>query len=323
MSPSLPVTPSFHMPSARIVIPTRNAEPFLIVSLPSLIEVLPPSSILLIDSNSQDRTAEIAQKFGVQFHSIDQAQFNHGDTRNIARYLVDQSADILIYMTQDAIPVDASFLEKILDPFEDPEVGIVYGRQMPVPGATPLEAFPRLFNYPDNSVVKSRRDLPTMGIKTFFCSDSFCAYRATAWDAVGGFPKDVIIGEDQYIAAKMIQCGYKIAYSAEAQVYHSHDYTILQEFQRYFDTGAFFSQQRWILDLAGRAEGEGLRFLRAQTAYLWKIGKAYLIPYSVLLTIVKYFGYRLGLLEMYIPTSLKISFSQQKYFWHSHSKNKL
>lgn len=306
------------MYSVKIIIPTRNAEQFLPISLPLLTKALPPKNILLIDSASKDRTAEIAQEFGVQFHSIDQSKFNHGDTRNLARQLVGP-ADILVYMTQDAMPIDHCFLTELLGPFSDPEIGMVYGRQLPVNGAPPLEAFPRLFNYPAKSFVKSRQDLPILGIKTFFCSDSFCAYRATTWDELGGFPKNVIIGEDQHIAARMIEGGYKIAYVAAAQVYHSHSYTLLQEFQRYFDTGAFFSQQRWILDLAGQAEGEGLRFLRAQTAYLWSLGKGYLIPYSLLLTVIKYLGYRAGLLEAHLPHGWKVLCSQQKYFWRSQS----
>jgi rhamnosyltransferase len=218
-------------------------------------------------------------------------------------------------MTQDAIPVDASFLEELLRPFQDANIGMVYGRQLPVPGAPPLEVFPRLFNYPADSFVKSQDDLPKLGIKTFFCSDSFCAYRTNTWDEMGGFPKRVIIGEDQHIAARMIKSDYKIAYAANAQVYHSHSYTVLQEFQRYFDTGAFYSEQGWILDLAGQAEGEGMRFLKAQTSYLWKIGKGYLIPYSLMLTIVKYLGYRVGLLESRLPLGWKVFCSQQKYFW--------
>jgi rhamnosyltransferase len=303
------------MYSVRIIIPTRNAEKFLPVSLPILTTVVPLSSILLIDSNSGDRTIEIAQEFGVQLHSINQSTFNHGDTRNLGRYWGNEEVDILVYMTQDAIPVDASFLEELLRPFQDASIGMVYGRQLPVPGAPPLEVFPRLFNYPADSLVKSQDDLPKLGIKTFFCSDSFCAYRTKTWDKMGGFPKRVIIGEDQHIAARMIKNDYKIAYAANAQVYHSHSYTMREEFQRYFDTGAFYSEQGWILDLAGQAEGEGMRFLKAQTFYLWKIGKGYLIPYSLILTIVKYLGYRAGLLESRLPLSWKVFCSQQKYFW--------
>jgi rhamnosyltransferase len=303
------------MQAVYIIIPTRNAEHFLPRSLPLLTAVLPPEQIFLIDSASQDGTAMIAKSFGVKLHVIDQQVFNHGGTRNLGRSLLPVDAEFLVYMTQDAIPGDRYFLAELLQPFGDRQVGVVYGRQLPMPGAQPLEAFPRMFNYPPSSQVKSQQDLPVLGIKTFFCSDSFCAYRASAWDEVGGFPPGVIIGEDQYIGAKMIAQGYRIVYAAAAQVYHSHHYTLLEEFQRYFDTGAFFSRQRWLLEMAGQAEGEGMRFLRAQTVYLWTIGQVHLIPYSLLLTIVKYLGYRMGLIEARLPLGWKILLSQQKYFW--------
>jgi rhamnosyltransferase len=303
------------MLSTRIIIPTRNAAEYLPVSLPILTSVVAPEQILIIDSASRDRTLEIAREFGVQVHSIDQSKFNHGDTRNLGRQLGCAETDVLIYMTQDAIPVDGSFLTELLKPFGDENVGMVYGRQLPVPGAEPLEAFPRLFNYPAESLVKSESDLSRLGIKTFFCSDSFCAYRTRTWDKVGGFPQRVIVGEDQHIAARMIQAGHKIAYAATAQVYHSHCYTLMEEFRRYFDIGAFHSYENWILQAAGAAEGEGLRFLKAQTAYLWETGKGYLLPYSLVATIVKYLGYRAGLAESRLPYNWKLFCSQQKYFW--------
>jgi rhamnosyltransferase len=305
------------MSSIRIVIPTRNAEQFLPFSLPMLTAALPAQDIWILDSASQDRTVEIARDFDVKLHSIPQSSFNHGGTRNLGRQLAGPEAEILLYLTQDAIPANGHFLAELLAAFADPQVGIAYGRQLPVPGASPLEAFPRLFNYPTQSLVKSQQSLPTLGIKTFFCSDSFCAYRVAAWEAVGGFPDHVIVGEDQYIGARMIEQGYKIAYAATAEVYHSHSYTLWEEFQRYFDTGVFFSQQQWLLALAGQAEGEGLKFLSAQTAYLWESGRPLLIPYSLLLTLAKYLGYRVGMLEARLPKHWKMRFSQQKYFWQN------
>jgi rhamnosyltransferase len=116
------------MLSTRIIIPTRNAAEYLPVSLPILTSVVAPEQILIIDSASRDRTLEIAREFGVQVHSIDQSKFNHGDTRNLGRQLGCAETDVLIYMTQDAIPVDGSFLTELLKPFEDENVGMVYGR---------------------------------------------------------------------------------------------------------------------------------------------------------------------------------------------------
>ncbi|WP_218079631.1 glycosyltransferase family 2 protein [Anthocerotibacter panamensis] len=296
-----------------IIIPTLRAEQDLQRTLPCISKVVDVALIWTVDSSSEDGTLSICKSYGVNTYVIKRADFNHGGTRNLARSLV--QADILVYMTQDAVPASEDFIEKLLIPFQDPQVAIVYGRQLPHPGAGPLEAFPRLFNYPDHSFVKSKADLPRLGIKTFFCSDSFCAYRATAWDAVGGFPEHTLTWEDQHIAARLIAKGYKIAYAADAQVYHSHSYTLKQEFQRYFDTGAFLNGERWMQELAGGAEGEGLRFLKAQIKYLQNTGKTSLIPYALLATAVKYAGYRVGQLEPYLPRSWKRRLSQQSYFW--------
>jgi rhamnosyltransferase len=244
---------------------------------------------------------------------IDRATFNHGGTRHWARSLV--TADVLVYMTQDAIPAHPEALSRLVEPLTDPSVAVAYGRQLARPGSGPLEAFPRLFNYPDRSEIKSKADLTRLGMKTFFCSNSFCAYRTDAWDAAGGFPNRVLISEDHYLTARLLMAGYKVAYVAEAQVHHSHHYTLLDEFRRYFDHGAFLRTEAWMRELAGEVEGEGFRLVREQAAYLWRAGQAHLIPYSLLAAVVKYTGYRVGYLEPHLPRVLARHLSRQPYFW--------
>lgn len=56
---------------------------------------------------------------------------------------------------------------------------------------------------------------------------------------MGGFPEDVIGSEDAYVAARMLLGGYAVRYATTAEVYHSHDYSVLEEFRRYFDIGVF------------------------------------------------------------------------------------
>jgi rhamnosyltransferase len=297
-----------------VLIPTLNGEQNLQQVLPQLLDVVDPSQVWIIDSASGDRTVELCKRYHVNIHPIERRKFNHGGTRNLGRSLV--QADILAYMTQDAIPVSPDSLQRLIRPFADPNVALTYGRQLPHPGTGPLEAFPRLFNYPATSFVKSKADIPRLGIKTFFCSDSFCAYRTNAWDEVGGFPARTLTWEDQHIAARLIAKGHKIAYAADAQVYHSHSYSLREEFQRYFDAGAFLKKESWMREMAGQAEGEGMRFFKEQIRYLINAKKTYLIPYSLMATAIKYAGYRAGMIEPYLPLDLKRVFSQQKYFWN-------
>jgi rhamnosyltransferase len=297
-----------------VLIPTLNGERDLQQVLPPLVKAIDPSRIWIIDSDSTDKTVELCKQYCVNVYPLERKKFNHGGTRNLGRSLA--QAEILLYMTQDAIPANPDFLRQLTKPFTDAEVAIAYGRQLPHAGAGPLEAFPRLFNYRDTSFVKSRADIPHLGIKTFFCSDSFCAYRASAWDAVGGFPERTLTWEDQHIAARLIAKGYKVAYAADAQVYHSHSYTLKEEFQRYFDTGSFLKRERWMREMAGNAEGEGIRLLKEQIIYLKDTQNIHLIPYSVIATLIKYMGYRVGMIEPSLPLDLKKAFSQQKYFWN-------
>jgi len=296
-----------------VIIPTRNAERELGILLPALLAGVPGGHVWAVDSSSEDGTVDLCRRWGVNVRVIDRATFNHGGTRRWARSLV--AADVVVYMTQDAVPADSDAIARLVEPLADASVAVSYGRQLPRAGSGSLEAFPRLFNYPERSMVKCKADLHRLGLKTFFCSNSFCAYRTDAWDAVGGFPDRVLIWEDQHIAARLLMRGYKVAYVAEARVYHSHRYTLMDEFRRYFDTGAFLRAEAWMRDLAGEAESEGVRLVREQAAYLRQVGQVHLLPYSLLAAAVKYAGYRVGHMAPYLPRVLKRRLSQQPYFW--------
>ncbi len=130
----------------------------------------------------------------------------------------------------------------------------------------------------------------------------------------GGFPSQVILGEDTYVAGRMLLMGYKIAYAADACVYHSHDYPILQEFKRYFDIGVMHQRERWMLDEFGSADGEGKRFVLEQMRYLWK-RRPTLIPSALTRIGAKLIAYRLGRMEQSIPIAFKRRVSMHSRYW--------
>ncbi|OZB37026.1 MAG: rhamnosyltransferase [Halothiobacillus sp. 15-55-196] len=271
------------------------------------------ASVLVIDSGSPEGVLKIAQEAGFSIHEIAAADFNHGGTRQFA---VENNPEyeIIIFLTQDAILVSPDSLVNLLAVFASDDVGAVYGRQLPRPAAEPIEAHARLFNYPASSHVCDFADAASMGIKAAFMSNSFAAYRRSALMEVGGFPSNVILGEDTIVAAKMLMAGWKVAYQADAQVYHSHDYTYLQEFRRYFDIGVMHTRESWMLKAFGKPEGEGARFVRSELAYLLKKAP-WLIPSAILRTGLKYLGYRLGRMESRLPLSLKRYLSMHKGYW--------
>lgn len=276
-------------------------------------QTLQPLHVLVIDSSSTDDTVNKSLSNGFRVHVIPKSQFNHGGTRQLGIELCTDS-EILIFLTQDAVLADQDALANIISVFDSADIGAAYGRQLPRPGSKVFEAHARLFNYPARSRTTSLRDVPNLGVKVAFISNSFAAYRRGALLSVGGFPSNVIVSEDMYTSGKMLLAGWKIAYCADARVYHSHRYSPLQEFRRYFDIGVFYAHQGWLLDKLGKPEGEGLRFIRSELLYLIK-STFWRIPESFLRAILKYSGYKLGLIEHCIPVWIKKRISMQKNYW--------
>lgn len=270
-------------------------------------------NILIIDS--QSKNAEEILKSGFKVKPISRHDFNHGGTRNLgARLATEDGADILVFMTQDAIPADEAWLENLVAPIRSGEAAATFARQLPRPEASLLEQFSRHFNYPGVSRVRSEADISQLGVKAFFFSNVCSAVRADVFWELGGFPEDVIMNEDMTLAAKLLRAGYKVKYVAEAEVVHSHDYTLKQQFRRNFDVGAFFAEAG--PELSGASvTGEGVRFVREQIAYVRRHGRADLIPLVIAEAAAKFSAFQLGKRHRLLPLALKKKFSMHSYHW--------
>jgi len=304
------------MEKVAVVIPTLNGgEPLKRLLLALKIQTVPLKSVLIVDSQSNDDTVEHAKSVNFKVLQIEREQFNHGGTRQQCLELLPES-DIVVFLTQDVQIADSHALENLVHCFSDTQVGAAYGRQLPHQNARPIEAHARLFNYPDKSITKSVDDIPKLGIKTVFCSNSFAAYRRQALMEVGGFPNNIIFGEDTYVAAKMVLAGWKVAYCAEAKVYHSHHYSYVSEFRRYFDIGVLHNRENWIQQHFGTAGGEGKRFVISEIKYLLR--KAFwLIPSALLRSFLKLTAYKLGKMEKHIPSKIKKHLSMNRNYWNN------
>jgi rhamnosyltransferase len=297
-----------------ILVPTLNAASDWSLFGPALIANARPELVLVIDSESTDETVNLASAAGFRVHRIARKEFNHGATRQLAADLV-PDADILIYLTQDAVLANPNAISNVLEAFADPKVAAAFGRQLPRLDAKPIEAHARLFNYSQHSNVRVLASRTQLGFKSIFISNSFAAYRREALLAVGGFPRDVIFGEDTVVAARLLLSGWKIAYVAEAQAYHSHSYSWKQEFKRYFDIGVLHSRESWLLEEFGGAGGEGGRFVRSELSYLWP-KYWWLLPSALIRTALKLTGYKLGRIESKLSLNSKRRLSMHRHFWN-------
>lgn len=254
-----------------MVIPTLDAEH----ELPGLLDKLadqdrPADEIIVIDSSSTDRTQEICQDRGVTLLVVRRADFDHGATRDYA--LRQSSGDTVVFLTQDAVPERRDFLASVVAPLADERVAVSTGRQLPKADATPMESLVREFNYPATSFVRSSDDVARMGIKAFFSSDVCAAYNKAIYLELGGFEHPIKTNEDMFFAAKALGAGYKVAYTAEATVLHSHNLSLKEQYARNYIQGYEIERHKKLLGDASEVS-EGARLVRYVSAQLLRRGR--------------------------------------------------
>lgn len=249
----------------------------------------------------------------IEVRHVSAKEFDHGGTRNKATAY--SNADIFICMTHDAIPADEYLVERLVQALEQNKgVAAAYARQLPMPECREIEKFTRSFNYPEATRIKSKEDLAELGIKTYFCSNVCAAYNRNIFDMMGGFEKKAIFNEDMIFAGHAVQAGYKIVYAAEAKVFHSHNYTCMQQFQRNFDLGV--SQADHPEVFAGiSSQSEGVSLVKKTIGHLVDNKQKRLVPYLIVSSGCKYIGYQLGKHYKRLPYGIILKCSSNKQYW--------
>ena len=259
------------------------------------------SRILVINTDREGYREPALGKRKPEVTHIDPKEFDHAATRNAL--FQKTTGDFVLFMTQDAVPVDDKLVSSLLAAFADPKVAVAYARQMPAEDCDIIERYTRRFNYPAESRLKTAEDLPELGIKTFFCSDVCAMYRREAFEKLGGFPDRAIFNEDMVFARKAINAGYRIAYVAEARVIHSHNYTPIQQLRRNFDMGV--SQTEFAETFRGiTSEKTGVKMVFSTAAYLVKTGHSDRLPKLFVMSGCKFLGYRLGKAYTKLPRTV-------------------
>ncbi|QHW31537.1 glycosyltransferase family 2 protein [Paenibacillus rhizovicinus] len=307
----MPTNPDYRV---SVIIPTYNAGPEferLLRRLQS--QSQPPYEIIVIDSASTDGTAETARRVGVRVIPIAKANFDHGGTRNAAAK--QSKGDTLLFMTQDAYPDDDYLIERLIEAlYAEEDTACAYARQIAREDADGLERMARENNYPPVSIRKQRSDLPRLGIKTFFCSNVCAAYKKTIFDELGQFDAPVLFNEDLFFAARCVLNRYAVRYVAEARVIHSHHYTVMQQFRRYFDNGVSMRDNEWVYPYASVGKA-GSSLVRQQLQFLIRSRRWLWIPKLVADAGAKLLGFQLGKRYRKLPPKLCVRFSMHRGIW--------
>ena len=282
-------------------------------------QTLKPNRIIIM--NTEEKYFE-ALLYGTDFarehpnaevHHLSKWEFNHGGTRNdgAAR----STGDIFVCMTQDALPADNRLLEELTTALSaEEDIAVSYARQLPEKDSGEIEKYTRQFNYPEESCVKGKEQLPEMGIKTYFCSNVCAAYKKEVFRKLGGFERHVNFNEDMLFAAKAVQAGWKIAYCAGAKVYHCHNYTCAEQFHRNFDNGVSQAQHPEVFK-GLPSESEGVKLVKQTAAHLCSIHKPWLVPRLFAESAAKYAGFFLGRRYKSLPAGVVRACAMNKDYW--------
>lgn len=296
------------------IIPTYKPDDRLINNIKKLqTQTYPVNKIILINTCKEYMKEEDFSCIPkLCIHHIGLEEFDHGATRDLGMQMSD--ADIVVLMTQDAVPADNMLISSLVDRLSDENIAVAYAKQLPRDDCSYIERYTRRFNYPDESYVKTRKDIDKMGIKAYFCSDVCAAYNRETYNKLGGFIKKTIFNEDMIYAAKAINNGYGICYSADSKVIHSHNYTCMQQLRRNFDLGVSQKDNPQVFaDI--KSESEGMKLVKSTTKYLISTKKGYLIPKFIITCGFKFIGYRLGKNYNKLPKWLIMRMTMDKKYW--------
>ena len=309
------------MGNVDVVIPVYKPDKKLQMVISRLMgQTIVPSNIFLIHTRSSEddwHTEQLLQEVQteysvVQVVSIAQEEFDHGGTRDMAMHLC--KSQYVLMMTQDAMPKNGKLIETLRNA-QGEKISVVFARQEPAKDCRIIERYTRTFNYPAEShSAMEKAEQTNNGIKSIFCSDVCAMYDRIAYEEVGGFPGKVIFNEDEIFAAKSLKAGYDIRYEAQAVVIHSHNYSGVQYFKRYFDLGVSQADFSYIFN-EYHAEDEGIRLVKQTFRYLMKRKSYFDIPVLFYHSGMKLIGMKLGKMYRKLPDKIIMKCTSNKAYW--------
>lgn len=246
----MPVVQNNEVPDISIGVPTRDAGPGLRRVLDAVFaqETTKRFEVTVFDSESTDGTLDILAEYPVRIVTVARDTFNWGRLRD--RLFQEARGPIVVNLSSDAVPAEATWLENLLRPFEDPAVGVSCGSSIP----DPQRPFPQ-FQWERNGYYYFTRE-----IKKFVArhgkgmSFANTAVRRTVWEQLRIDPQST--GEDFGFQTKLHAAGIPIEFPSDAPVMHHHNYTLKEVFRRcrneglaLREMGCAYNEADLILDL--------------------------------------------------------------------------
>lgn len=298
-----------------VVIPVKNGGADLVRCLDAIARqhVDEEVEVVVVDSGSTDGSGEVARTSGARVHSISPSAFGHGRTRNLGAGLA--RGEILVFTTQDAFAADENWLARLVEALSREQVAGVYGRQLPHDDASPPEQFFLDFLYGPESRIQRLDASGEPSFEETLFSNVNSAIPRRIWEEFP-FADDLVMSEDQEWSRRVLRAGYALVYEPDAAVFHSHSYSLLSAFRRFFDSGVSAERSYAVAregSLALRRAGR--QYAKRELEWLWQTGNRRWIPYAVVYEAAKFSGLQLGRRHRYLPIGLKRRLSALPTHW--------
>lgn len=217
------------MPLVSILLRTRNAGALFDSLLKGLsAQTVSDWELVVVDSGSTDGTVERAEAAGARVIPLRPEAFTHAVSTNVG--FRESRGEFVTSLSQDATPIQADWLARMLEAVRPPDVAAAFGRQRARPGCFVVERMELARAYPAAATEPGR----------VLFSNVNSIVRRSLWQR-HPFSEAVRIAEDLEWARWALSEGYRVEYEPGAEVWHSHDYTLGQFYSRCREEGRAMS----------------------------------------------------------------------------------
>ncbi|MGI6019999.1 MAG: hypothetical protein ACOX71_00730 [Lachnospiraceae bacterium] len=230
---------------------------------------------------------------------IDERSFDPAEYMNMA--LDFSGAEHILFISQNAVPVNDKFIFRLMRSFRNPKVKAAYARAVTPAGREDINTYEFLEYYPEEPALVSYDDYEDLGVVACLGHPLCMMYDAGFVRECGGFDSASKAEPRIVMNAKILASGKKISYSAFAEFMCSTRESLRAIFGKWFNIGSVFSDYSELFprDASKKVSGDEHANI---TGYLKETGNFRVMLSFVFRGMIRKIGFSLGKQHLRLPS---------------------